>query len=83
MMSLGGSPPALARLKGEDGMVCAAAMTRSTAPLVAAETAGRIVAVTVEPPEVGPSGSELSPRTTSILSMGMPVFSETTWAKTV
>ena len=42
-----------------------------------------MVAVAVEPPDVGPGGSELLPRTDWISETGMPVLSLTIWAMTV
>src|SRR5579875_4073689 len=77
------SSSGLQPLYGEPFVVAATASIERTAPLAASATAGMVVAVAVDPPEVGPCGSELSPRTTSILSIGMPVLSLTTWAKTV
>ena len=51
--------------------------TTFTAALEASLIAGMKVDVAVEPPEVGPGGSELLPRTTFTLSTGMPVLSLT------
>ena len=42
----------------------------------ASNTAGTTDPVTIEPPETGPGGSDVSPSATSILSSGTPVFSE-------
>jgi hypothetical protein len=52
-------------------------------PVHAREMAFRTEPVTMEPPDMGPVGSALSPRMTSMRSIGMPVFSCSTWAKTV
>jgi hypothetical protein len=50
---------------------------------IALLTAGMIEAVTIEPPEIGPGGSDVSPRTTLILSREIPVFALTTCARIV
>jgi hypothetical protein len=49
----------------------------------AANTAGITDPVTIEPPEIGPTGSEVSPSATSILSSGTPVFSDASCARIV
>ena len=49
----------------------------------AAKTAGITEPVAIEPPEIGPSGSDVSPSATSILSSGTPVFSEASCARIV
>ena len=49
----------------------------------AAKTAGTTDPVTIEPPETGPSGSDVSPSATSILSSGTPVFCEASCARIV
>src|SRR5215475_8006193 len=57
--------------------------TDFTAAFEAAAMAGTTEAVTHEPPESGPAGSDVSPSTTCTLSTGMPVLSLTTCAKIV
>ena len=49
----------------------------------AAKTAGTTDPVAIEPPESGPSGSDVSPSATSILSSGTPVFCEASCARIV
>ena len=49
----------------------------------AAKTAGTTDPVTIEPPEIGPSGSDVSPSATSTLSSGTPVFCAASCARIV
>ena len=49
----------------------------------ALKTAGITELVASEPPEIGPSGSALSPSSTSILLTGTPVFSDASCARIV
>src|SRR5918997_4761705 len=49
----------------------------------AANTAGTIEAVASEPPEVGPSGSDVSPSATSTLSSATPVRYDASCARLV
>ena len=46
-------------------------------------TAGKILAVTCEPPEKGPSGSQVSPSSTVTFVMGMPSASAAIWPSAV
>src|SRR5262249_51850368 len=59
---------------GDPGVVAATLSSDATAPSAAARTAGTTDAVAIEPPEIGPAGSALSPSATSTLSSGTPVF---------
>ena len=49
----------------------------------APNTAGITELVAKDPPEIGPSGSALSPNSTSILSSGTPVFCDASCARIV
>ena len=49
----------------------------------AAKTAGITDPVAIEPPEIGPSGSDVSPSATSTLSSGTPVLSAASCARIV
>src|SRR5207302_9827835 len=68
---------------GDPAVVTATVSSDEIAPSAAAKTAGTMDAVAIEPPDVGPSGSEVSPSATSILSSGIPVLSETSCARIV
>ena len=69
--------------KGDPGVFVATVSSDATALSAAANTAGTIEPVTIEPPEIGPSGSDVSPNMTSTLSSGTPVLSETSCARIV
>ena len=56
-------------------MVVATVSSDSIALSAAAKTAGMTDPVAIEPPEVGPSGSDVSPSATSTFSSGTPAFS--------
>src|SRR6185437_1979338 len=58
-------------------------MRDAIAPSAAANTAGTTDPVTIEPPETGPSGSEVSPSSTSTLSSGTPVRWDASCARIV
>ena len=60
---------------GDPGVVVATVSSDPIALSAAAKTAGTTDPVAIEPPEIGPAGSDVSPSTTSILSSGTPVFS--------
>src|SRR4030095_15068344 len=68
---------------GPPGVDVAAVNKERIAPSAADQTAGITEAVVIEPPEIGPAGSDVSPRATSILSSVMPVFSDTICARFV
>ena len=64
----------LRTVEGRFGRQRAMFSSRVTAWFTAPVAAGRIALVTIEPPDVGPSGKEVSPRKTSMRSRGTPVF---------
>src|SRR5262249_13400827 len=70
------------RFSKRDPIVPVAVVMRDAIALsAAASTAGTIDAVASEPPEVGPSGSDVSPRATSTLSCGTPVLCDASCAR--
>jgi len=73
----------LAFANADPGVVIATLRSDAIALSAAAKTAGTTEPVTSEPPEIGPTGSVVSPSTTSILSSGTPVFCEASWARIV
>ena len=60
--------------KGEPDVVVATVNKELIALSAASRTAGITDAVAIEPPDTGPSGSDVSPRATSTLSSGTPAF---------
>ena len=82
-------PPSSARSvgwrprKGDPGVPTATNISEVIAWSAALKTAGITELVASEPPEIGPSGSALSPSSTSILSTGTPVFSDASCARIV
>jgi hypothetical protein len=68
---------------GDPGVVVARVNSDAIALSAAAKTAGITDPVTIEPPEMGPSGSDVSPSATSTLSSGRPVFSAASCARIV
>ena len=68
---------------GDPGVVVAIVSSDAIALSAAAKTAGTTDPVAIEPPETGPSGSDVSPSATSTLSSGTPVFSEASCARIV
>src|SRR5262245_35109933 len=75
--------PVLWFSNGDAGPVVATVSSELIALSAASKTAGTTEPVTSDPPEIGPGGSDVSPRTTSTLLTGTPVLSETSWARTV
>ena len=68
---------------GDPGVEVATVSRAAMALSAAAKTAGMTEPVTIEPPETGPSGSDVSPSATSTLSSGTPVFSAASCARIV
>src|ERR1043166_9508134 len=70
-------------MKGEPGVETATISSDVIASSAALKTAGITELVASEPPEIGPSGRELSPNSTSILLSATPIFSAASCARIV
>src|SRR5207253_5073309 len=68
---------------GDPGAVVGMVSTDSIALSAASKTAGTTDPVTIQPPETGPAGSDVSPSATSTLSSGTPVLCEVSCARMV
>ena len=68
---------------GDPGVFVATSRSAAMALSAAWITAGTTDAVAIDPPEIGPLGSRLSPSATSTLFTGTPVLSAVICARTV
>ncbi len=75
-------PPARVKPAGSPPPA-AAASTRSRTSSAAFWIAEPADPVVIEPPDIGPDGSELSPSCTRTISLGTPSTSAATWPSTV